>query len=89
MTARGDTPTIVAGFIPLVDCAAGGGQREGLRRDAGDRTEADPRIIVANIRDRVCLGQFDVAHMLAGMPIATTAVSARSPRRCWRRSRSD
>ncbi len=62
---------VVVGFIPLLDCASlvvaaerGFAAEEGL----------DLRLVRetswANIRDRVIVGQFDAAHMLAPMPIA-------------------
>jgi two-component system, oxyanion-binding sensor len=73
MTARGDTPTIVAGFIPLVDCAPlVVASEKGFAGTQGIELKLIRELSWANIRDRVCLGQFDVAHMLAGMPIATT-----------------
>lgn len=67
MSAR----TVIAGFIPLLDsallvsaAAMGFAAREGL----------DLRLVRetswANIRDRISVGHFDVAHMLAPMPIA-------------------
>lgn len=62
---------LVVGFMPLLDCASlvvaaerGFAAEEGL----------DLRLVRetswANIRDRVIVGQFDAAHMLAPMPIA-------------------
>lgn len=64
---------LVAGFMPLLDCATlvaavecGFAASEGL----------DLRLVRetswANIRDRVLVGQFDVAHMLGPMVVATT-----------------
>jgi len=64
---------ITAGFLPLTDSlllviakekgfAAGQGVELSLVRD----------ISWANIRDRLAVGQFDVAHMLAPMPIAAS-----------------
>lgn len=59
------------GFIPLVDCAPlvvardkGFARAEGLALDLVRETSW------ANIRDRVVLGHFDAAHMLAPMAIA-------------------
>lgn len=59
------------GFIPLVDCAPlvvardlGFAEAEGLELDLVRETSW------ANIRDRVVLGHFDAAHMLAPMPLA-------------------
>ena len=64
---------LVIGFIPLLDCASlvvaaerGFAAEEGL----------DLRLVRetswANIRDRVIVGHFDAAHMLAPMAIAST-----------------
>ncbi len=64
---------LVVGFIPLLDCASlivaaerGFAAEEGL----------DLRLVRetswANIRDRVIVGHFDAAHMLAPMAIAST-----------------
>ena len=62
---------ITAGFIPLLDSALlvvahemGFAAREGLSLALVRETSW------ANIRDRVAVGHFDVAHMLAPMPIA-------------------
>ena len=65
--------TLVVGFIPLLDCAdlvaaaaKGFATAEGL----------DLRLVRetswANIRDRTLFGQFDAAHMLGPMPLAST-----------------
>lgn len=70
----GGSPTTVrVGFIPLVDCALpviaahkNFAAREGLRLELVRETSW------ANIRDRVVLGHFDAAHMLAPMPIAAS-----------------
>jgi NitT/TauT family transport system ATP-binding protein len=68
-----DLRTVRVGFIPLVDCATlvvaaekGFDRREGLALQLVKETSW------ANIRDRVNLGHFDCAHMLAGMPIASS-----------------
>lgn len=65
--------TVRIGFIPLVDCATlvvaaekGFDRREGLALQLVRETSW------ANIRDRLNLGHFDCAHMLAGMPIASS-----------------
>jgi len=64
--------TIVrAGFIPLVDCAVLVAAREkGFAAEHGLDLQLCKEVSWANIRDRINIGQFDVAHMLAGMPIA-------------------
>ncbi|GGC92365.1 CmpA/NrtA family ABC transporter substrate-binding protein [Chelatococcus reniformis] len=60
-----------AGFIPLLDAAPlivaarlGFAEAEGLTLDLARETSW------ANIRDRVAIGHFDVAHMLAPIPVA-------------------
>src|SRR5262245_65898366 len=66
-----DSRIIKVGFIPLLDMAVlaaaaemGFAAREGLRLDL------IRDVSWANIRDRLAFHQFDVAHMLAPMPIA-------------------
>jgi ABC-type nitrate/sulfonate/bicarbonate transport system substrate-binding protein len=65
--------TLSLGFLPLIDAAPlivakeqGFAEAEGLRLRLVRETSW------ANIRDRVALGHFDGAHMLAPMPIAAT-----------------
>jgi len=62
---------ISAGFMPLFDCLIlvvakerGFAAREGVTLDLVRETSW------ANIRDRIAVGHFDVAHMLAPMPVA-------------------
>lgn len=63
--------TVRAGFIPLVDCAVLVAAREkGFAAAHGLDLQLFKEVSWANIRDRINVGQFDVAHMLAGMPIA-------------------
>src|SRR3954462_6761638 len=64
---------VVAGFIPLLDCAPlvvaaekGFAVREGIELTLVRETSW------ANIRDRVVVGHFDAAHMLGPMAIAST-----------------
>jgi len=60
-----------AGFIPLVDCAVLVAAREkGFAAGLGLDLQLFKEVSWANIRDRINVGQFDVAQMLAGMPIA-------------------
>lgn len=61
-----------AGFIPLVDASVliaaaefGFAQREGLQIDLVKD------VSWANVRDRLAFRQFDVAHMLSPMPVAS------------------
>lgn len=59
------------GFIPLVDCAPLVVARDlGFARDEGLELELVRETSWANIRDRIVLGHFDAAHMLAPMPLA-------------------
>ncbi len=64
-------PIIRAGFIPLIDSAPLIIAKEkGFAADQGVKLKLSREVSWANIRDRINIGQFDVAHMLAGMPIA-------------------
>jgi two-component system, oxyanion-binding sensor len=65
--------TISVGFVPLVDCAIpvvahelGFAEREGLRLNLVREASW------AATRDKVAFGVLDAAHMLAGLPIAST-----------------
>ena len=59
------------GFMPLVDCAPLVVARDlGFAAAEGLTLELVRETSWANIRDRVVLGHFDAAHMLAPMPIA-------------------
>lgn len=71
--SSGEQAVIRAGFIPLLDCAIliaaeelGFAAREGIRLELIRETSW------ANIRDRVAIRHFDVAHMLAPLPIAAS-----------------
>jgi ABC-type nitrate/sulfonate/bicarbonate transport system substrate-binding protein len=64
---------LTLGFIPLVDCAPLVVAKEkGFAADEGLSLELVRETSWANIRDRVMVGHFDAAHMLAPMPIAST-----------------
>ena len=61
------------GFIPLLDCASlVVAQEKGFALAEGLELRLLRESSWANIRDRVAVGQFDVAHMLAPMPLAAT-----------------
>jgi NitT/TauT family transport system ATP-binding protein len=69
---QGDRKTIRAGFIPLMDASIliaaaelGFAEKEGLRLDLVRD------VSWANVRDRLAFRQFDVAHMLSPMPVAS------------------
>ena len=72
-TIRTESARLVrAGFIPLVDAAVliaasefGFAAREGIQLDLVKD------VSWANIRDRLAFRQFDIAHMLAPMPVAS------------------
>lgn len=62
---------VTAGFLPLLDSALLIIAREkGFAADQGVDLTLVRETSWANIRDRVAVGHFDVAHMLAPMPIA-------------------
>lgn len=61
------------GIIPLTDCAPLVIAKEkGYFKKYGLDVEISKEASWANIRDKVTLGELDGAHMLAGMPLAST-----------------
>lgn len=77
---------VIAGFIPLLDAAVLIAAKEkGFATEHGIDLRLIRETSWANIRDRIAVGHFDVAHMLAPMPIAATlnltslAVAMRAP----------
>lgn len=75
MTKTDKTPekTLVRlGYIPLIDCCPLIIAKEmGFFEEEGLSVELSREASWANIRDKVCVGALDGAHMLAGIPIAT------------------
>lgn len=73
VTVRGkEQKTLRAGFIPLMDASIlivaaelGFAEQEGLR------LELVRDVTWANVRDRLAFRQFDIAHMLSPMPVAS------------------
>ncbi len=62
-----------AGFIPLIDAAALiVAADRGFAAEEGLHLELVREVSWANMRDRLMLGQFDAAHMLAPLAIAAT-----------------
>lgn len=62
-----------AGFIPLLDCAPLVIARErGFDQQFGFSFQLHREVSWANIRDKLDVGVFDCAHMLAPMPLAAT-----------------
>jgi ABC-type nitrate/sulfonate/bicarbonate transport system substrate-binding protein len=71
MISGKQTRDIVAGFLPLVDSALLVAAREqGFAEAEGIALTLVRETSWANIRDRVAVGHFQCAHMLAPMPIA-------------------
>ncbi len=72
MTPR-SRDTVIAGYIPLLDSAL---LVAAARLGFADEQGIDLRLVRetswANIRDRISVGHFDVAHMLGPMPIAAS-----------------
>src|SRR6478609_4521018 len=71
-TATEGSRTLRAGFIPLVDASVliaaaefGFSEKEGLKLDLVKD------VSWANVRDRLAFRQFDIAHMLSPMPVAS------------------
>lgn len=70
---RPSDKTVIAGFIPLLDSALlVAAARFGFAEEEGIELKLVQETSWANIRDRISIGHFDVAHMLAPMPIAAT-----------------
>jgi len=70
---NGELTPLRAGFIPLIDAAALiVAADRGFAAEEGLRLELVREVSWANMRDRLMLGQFDAAHMLAPLAIAAT-----------------
>jgi NitT/TauT family transport system ATP-binding protein/nitrate/nitrite transport system substrate-binding protein len=70
---NGKPHEVHAGFMPLIDCAPLVITKEqGFDRQHGFSFVLHREVSWANIRDKVDVGAFDCAHMLAPMPIAAT-----------------
>jgi two-component system, oxyanion-binding sensor len=64
---------LIAGFIPLMDCACLAVAREyGFAEAEGIELTLVRESSWANIRDRLLVGHFDAAHMLGPMTVAST-----------------
>ncbi len=62
-----------AGFIPLLDaCVLIVAREKGFDKEQGIELELHRETSWANIRDRMSVGHFDVAHMLAPLPVAAS-----------------
>lgn len=66
-----DSFEVGAGFLPLLDaCIPIAAHEKGLAEEEGILLRLVRETSWANIRDRMAVGHFQVAHMLAPMPIA-------------------
>ncbi len=73
MSGARDHGEIVCGFIPLTDCATLAVAREfGFAAEEGVELTLRREASWSNIRDKVAVGLYDAAHMLAPMPLAMT-----------------
>lgn len=65
--------SLTLGIIPLTDCAPlVVAAEKGYFKRHGLNVTISKEASLANIRDKVSIGELDGAHMLAGMPIAAT-----------------
>jgi two-component system, oxyanion-binding sensor len=72
------------GVIPLVDMAVlVAAAEEGFARREGIRLELVKDVSWSNIRDRLAFRQFDVAHMLSPMPVASQLHLGSNPYPCF------
>lgn len=73
MTTDRETAHLRAGFIPLLDAAILiVAAEKGFAEEQGLTLQLVRETSWANIRDRIAIGHFDIAHMLAPMPIAAS-----------------
>ncbi|MGI3902286.1 MAG: CmpA/NrtA family ABC transporter substrate-binding protein [Janthinobacterium lividum] len=71
---------LTLGFMPLIDCAPlVVAATMGFARLEGLHLTLKREVSWANIRDRLAVGHFDAAHMLAPMPIAASLGLGRPP----------
>jgi NitT/TauT family transport system ATP-binding protein len=71
LNGEGDK-TLRAGFIPLVDASVLVAASEfGFARKEGLTLDLVKDVSWANVRDRLAFRQFDIAHMLSPMPVAS------------------
>lgn len=77
-----------AGFIPLVDASVLIAAAEfGFARKEGLTLDLVKDVSWANVRDRLAFRQFDIAHMLSPMPVASMLGLGSNPHRRSRRFR--
>ncbi|WP_445501362.1 CmpA/NrtA family ABC transporter substrate-binding protein [Microvirga sp. G4-2] len=72
------------GFIPLLDMAVlVAAEEQGFARREGIHLQLVKDVSWSNIRDRLAFRQFDVAHMLSPMPVASQLGLGSNPYRCF------
>lgn len=72
------------GFIPLLDMAVlVAAEEQGFARREGIRLQLVKDVSWSNIRDRLAFRQFDAAHMLSPMPVASQLGLGSNPYRCF------
>ena len=72
------------GFIPLVDMAVlVAAAEQGFAEREGIRLQLIKDVSWSNIRDRLAFRQFDVAHMLSPMPVASQLHLGSNPYPCF------
>ena len=72
------------GFIPLLDMAVlVAAEEQGFARRESIRLQLVKDVSWSNIRDRLAFRQFDVAHMLSPMPVASQLDLGSNPYRCF------
>ena len=72
------------GFIPLVDMAVlVAAAEQGFAEREGIRLQLMKDVSWSNIRDRLAFRQFDVAHMLSPMPVASQLHLGSNPYPCF------
>jgi two-component system, oxyanion-binding sensor len=72
------------GLIPLVDMAVlVAAAEQGFAQQEGIRLQLIRDVSWSNIRDRLAVRQFDAAHMLSPMPVASQLVLGSNPYPCF------
>ncbi len=72
------------GFIPLLDMAVlVAAEEQGFARREGIHLQLVKDVSWSNIRDRLAFRQFDVAHMLSPMPVASQLGLGSNPYSCF------
>ena len=85
-TSRGANPSRI-GFIPLADAAALiVAVDKGFTAEEGLDVELVREVSWSNVRDRLNIGQFDAAHLLAPLPLPPAWASVTCACQSWPRS---